>query len=252
MQDTSAVERKRTLWSGDYRPLRVVAHLRAPIAMLPHDGLPLDGILEYAAFQLGWPPVLQYPGFLPRLTDRDPANFVLPVKRSGHKCDPDWFWCASWACFPGGFELDRTHWNRRFDGCDPELTEFLNFGGRRGAVGVGSGRYKSYHMPMCLIVAPRVEWYCMGAADGIAKLLREVTHLGHKRSQGYGELTRWEIHAMRQDWSCRRDGLPTRPLPCREGEAAGGLVGIRAPYWHPSRRRPCVLPAPRVPGMIAR
>lgn len=252
------------MWTGVYRPLRVVAHLASPLACVPGEPLlPLDGLLEFAAFKLGWPPVLQYTDgngrhHLPRLDSSCPANFVLPVKRIGHKCDPDWFWSASQAEFPAGFELDRTHWNKRFDGLDPNLERHLDFGGKRGRVGIAAGRYKSYHMPLCLIVAPRLEWHCLGAVDGVTRLLREVTHLGHKRSQGHGEVIRWEVYAEREDRSIwRADGQPARSLPLgwleRQGYELGvwerATVSIRPPSWHPSRRRDCAVPPQPIPGM---
>lgn len=261
------------LWKDAYRPLKVTAWLRTPLALLPHAGLPLDGILEYAAFTIGrrrqanaaskrqrdrgeWPAVLQYrdphdPGrWLPTITN-EPVNFVLPVKRWGHRDNPDWYWLASWQSYPDGFELDRAHWNRRFDGCDPELSDWLNFGGRRGAVPMTAGRYKSYHMPMALIVAPRLEWYCIGAADGVSLLLREITNLGHKRSQGLGEVIHWRVEVAREDWSCWRDGRPMRALPAPEPDTAHrcGWEAIRSPYWHPSRRRLCLLPPVPTPEL---
>lgn len=260
------------IWHDDYRPLRVVAHLRSPIAMLPDEALPLDGILEYAAFTVGrrrqanaiggkrqrercaWPAVLQYRDpvdpsrWLPTITN-EPLNFALPVKRWGHRANPDWYWCASWAFFPDGFELDRAHWNRRADFADPEMGEHVNFGGRTERISISSGRYKSYHMPMCLVVAPRVEWYCFGALDGVTMLLREITNLGHKRGAGWGEIARWEILAMRDDWSCWRGDAPARALPDEPGEYRRGYAPIRSPAWHPSRKRLCILPPARVPGL---
>lgn len=246
--------RVANLWTGSYRPLRVTAYLASPVAMLPHDALALDGILEYAAFTLDWPTVLPYvakPGqkrVLPRLTDKDPANWRLPVKRLGHKGDPDWYWAASWAVFPDGFTVDRTHWNRRFDGGHAGLSRHLNFGSKSEKVCVSAGRYKSYHMPMCLITASSLQWWCVGAVDGLAKLLSEIRQLGHKRSQGYGEIRRWEIYPSQEDYSCWQNGLPMRALPDREGDYRRGWHSIRAPNWHSSRKRLCVLPAPRLPN----
>lgn len=245
-------------WSGLYRPLRIVAHLSSPIAMLPHDALPLDGILEYAAFRVGLPPVRQYIGpegirrSLPRLTDKDPANWILPVKRQKHKCDPDWYWSASWVEFSDGFEVDRTHWNRRFDGGAADLSRHLTFMGKSEKVTVSAGRYKSYHMPMCLMVARTAQWWCLGAVDGVAQLLSEIHQIGHKRSQGYGVVNRWEIWPARQDYSCWRDGRPMRALPDQEGDYRRGWQAIRAPHWHSSRRRLCILPDERVPGLRER
>lgn len=249
-------------WSNPYRPLRITAHLASPVACVPGEVvLPLDGILEYASFQAGWPHVLKHHlgRYLPRIDSRDPANFLIPVKRWGHRDNPDWFWCASQAEFPGGLTIDRSHWNKRFDGTRPEFEDHLSFEGRRGKVVISSGRYKSYHMPLCLLVAPRIEWHCLGAADGVGKLLQRISHLGHKRSQGWGEVLRWEIHAARHDRSLfRADGSPARALPLSclpelGAHADPDMVAtapVRSPAWHASRRRHCLVPRPLAPSEI--
>jgi len=234
-------------WNTDYRPLRITATLAGPIAMLPHDGLPLDSVLEFAAFRQGWQEVLQHydangERYLPRM-ENEPANFILPVKRIGHKVDPDWYWSASWVEFPEGYEVDRVHWNRRFDGADAQLGKHLTFMGRSEKINVTSGRYKAYHMPMCLIVAPIAQWFCLGTYDGIAQLLQSVTHLGKKRSQGYGEVLRWTVEACREDYSCWRDGQPMRAVPDQPGNFTRQYHGIRPPYWHHLRRRFCITPS---------
>lgn len=257
------------LWTGDYRPLRVRAYMASALSILPHEGLPLDGILEAAAHVEsgrildakraaggkvfvngdGWPTVRQYcrvtergEWWLSKLNESTPINYALPVKRCGHRGDPDWFWCCSWATFPEGMETDRTHWNRRFDGNVPELGPHLDFGDRRGSISMASGRYKSYHMPLCLVVAPVVEWFCLGALDGVMRLLKEITHLGKKRSQGHGEVLRWQVWPAREDWSCWRDGRPMRALPDQVGDFERGAHAIRPPSWHHARRRACILP----------
>lgn len=250
-------------WNDPYRPLRVVAHMTGPVAIVPGEPvLPLDALLEYAAFQARWPAVFKPAGggrMLPRLSSSDPANFCIPIKRHGHKVDPDWFWCASWAVFPAGFEQDRQHWNRRFDGADPELTHHLDFGGRRGNIPVALGRYKAYHMPICLVVAPVIEWHCLGAADGVATLLTGITHLGHKRSQGWGEVRSWEVWPAREDRSLfDADGAPARALPMsyfsrrQSPDPAWRRLhcAIRSPSWHPSRRRECACPAVPLAGLV--
>lgn len=243
-------------WKEAFRPLRVVAHLASPVAAIPGEPLlPLDGILEYAAFALGWPGV-DRKGQSNRTPLRplheQPTNFLLPLKRHGHRADPDWFWFASWASFPGGYTTDRVHWNKRFDGADPVLTERLDYQGRRGKADIGAGRYKSYHMPMCLVVAPCLQWHCLGAADGVARLLAAIHQLGHKRSQGFGEVRKWELFAARQDYSLLdAQGRPARALPASQfSDGDRRHTGLRAPYWHPSRRRECVTPAMPAPGEI--
>jgi CRISPR type IV-associated protein Csf3 len=252
------------LWRAEYRPLIVEAYLISPVAcVFGEPFLPLDGILEAASFHLGWPAVLkpvlrdQRVYYLPRTDHTDYANYLIPVKRFGHKDDPDWFWHASWAACPDGFALDRSHWAKRFDGTDPDLSGHLDFQGRSGRVNISSGRYKHYRMPLCLIVAKRLRWHCLGAFDGVAKLLREITHLGHKRSQGYGEVLCWEVLRDSDDYSLwTHEGFPARALPASYFEEARlpecfprALTALRPPHWHPSRLRECVIPETPSPSL---
>lgn len=242
-----------------YLPLIVEALMAGPIAMQPDDGLPLDGILEYAAY-LANAPVIQRE-FLPAATNRRRAlpniheqaiNFKIPVKRIGHKDDPDWHWSASWAEFPDGYELDRTHWNKRTDFSKPGLWPHVDWQGKSEKVNVASGRSKGYHMPMTLVVAPRVRWYAMGCPERIAGLLTRITHLGHKRGQGWGEVARWSIRRSARDYSRWRDGRPMRVLPDRKGSYQRRFCGLRPPYWHRQNQGDYIVPDPRpAPGLVA-
>lgn len=235
---------------GDYRPLRITAHMGAPIVMLPHESLPLDGVLEWAASKSRAEVVQR--DLLPRdkrgrrrlpPITQQAFNFKIPVKRIGHKDDPDWHWAASWAQFPDGFETDKAHWNKRADFGDPALSSHLTFGGKSEKVNLSSGRYKSYHVPLSLVCADRVEWYVLGDHERIARLLRKITHLGKKRAYGFGETLKWSIHATDRDRSCwSDDGRPMRALPNREGNYRRLNHGIRAPYWHHQTKRLVIVP----------
>ncbi len=103
---------------------------------------------------------------------------------------------------------------------------------------VGSGRYRGYHMPVFYRVADRVEWYVVGDAERIRHLLRTVTHVGKKTSQGWGSVSRWAVELHAEDWSCYRDGKPMRAIPQR----GGILYGVRPSYWIPQNQTECILP----------
>ena len=62
-------------------------------------------------------------------------------------------------------------------------------------------------------------------------LLRMVTHLGARHRNGQGHVATWDI-----DEGGDVDAWRRRPMPSQ----AGPVMGIRAPYWHPSRRSPCL------------
>jgi len=240
-----------------YLPLRIVADMASPIGMYSHDALPLDGLLEYAAAHSNYD-IVQRAEFprgsdgrrrLPPMTDRV-YNFRLPVKRIGHKTD-EWYWAASWATFPRGFETTVDHWNRRTDFADPELQPVLLDTGWTQKLNVSGGRYKSYHCPLPQIVTPVVEWFCLGAPAKISRLLQRITHLGKKRGYGGGEVIRWTIYRSGDDFSCWRDGQPMRALPNRDGEYRRGYHRLRAPYWRHEDKNLAVLPGSRVANCAA-
>lgn len=241
----------------NYIPLRIVAHMSAPISMMPHEGLCLDSILEYVvANSRRWRDSVVQRVILPqskdgsrRLPRGTAINFRIPVKRIGHRDDPNWVWSCSWAEFPEGFETDMTHWNKRFDGGVPSLAPHLDIG-RASKVSLSSGRYKAYHMPLPLVVTPLVRWFVNGDPARIAELLTRVTHLGKKVSQGNGQVTQWWIYRHHEDWSLARDGKPMRAIPDRPGDHRRRHIGLRPPYWHHETRRLCIAPERLASGLL--
>ena len=71
----------------------------------------------------------------------------------------------------------------------------------------------------------RTIWWDVEATDpdDLADLLSRVTHLGARHNAGSGHVSHWSLDDVDGDWS-DRDWPPA--------------VACRAPYWHPSRRRP--------------
>lgn len=264
-----------------YLPLCVTADMAGPIAMLPHEGLPLDGILEYAAFRAN-APVLQRrfihggPGEkkpLPPISEAA-VNFQIPLKRIGHLADDygemdqaqgqreklrlaaaaNWHWACSWAEFPAGFEQDVLHWAKRRDYSQPALWPFVDWQGRPPKINISSGRDKAYYVPLPVVVAPTVRWHVLGDYARIAGLLTRITHLGKKgRAQGVGEVLRWRIAPAGQDFSCWRDGRPMRQIPMRkeEKEFVTRHMGLRPPYWHHQMRRLVICPERLANGLLS-
>lgn len=234
-----------------YRPLEVCARMVNAIGCLEHEPPKLDAVLEWASSK-SHEPVIQRK-LLPAESngrkpipniDSTPYNFAIPVKRIGHKAE-NWYWSCSVADFPEGMEMDQSHWASRFDGGKSDLREYVDFAGKSEKINITAGRHKSYYCPQPLVVASVIRWFAFGAPKMIAKLLRKVNYLGKKRSQGHGEVFRWEIHEAGKDVSCWRDGSPNRPLPIPTsgpGEFQTGFKRLRPPYWHHADRVPVILP----------
>ena len=188
----------------DMEPLRITAHLRTDV--VADRWLPLDAILLYQANRQALGPEI---ATLPGGVDTQGASTLpLEIIHPGRKI---WYYACSWAQpQPWWVAEGQDHWNKRFD---QGFAHLVDFGGRRGKVIIEQGRYKAYHMPVFYRVAEEVEWYCVGDKARIGALLSTTTHLGKKRSQGYGRVIKWEIESIEQNWSIWKDNKLTRGVP---------------------------------------
>lgn len=200
----------------------------------------LDGILAWAWMSIHHPDALQ---------NSDPLRdgyieAELPLERRGS--GDDWYWACSFGLIEAVKE-ETAYWNRRVDFAEAE--RYVDFRGRRGKINASSGRYKAYRMPIPVQLVSEITWTAEGDAEEIRRLLRVVTHIGKKRSQGYGLVGEWIVEEIPGEWSEWVDGRPTRAIPIdgssvkpREGVRIG-RYGIRPIYWHPDTHRLCYLPA---------
>lgn len=212
-------------------PLKVTAHLRTGV--ISDQWLPLDAILLYQANRetLG-PEVATLPGGIDI-----PGMNALPlgIIHPGRKL---WYYACSWARpQPWWVAEGRDHWNKRFD---QGFAHLVDFKGRRGKVIIEQGQYRAYHMPVFYRVADRVRWYCVGDKIEIEALLSTVTHLGKKRSQGWGRVIRWEVESWTEDWSVWREGKLTRGVPADDVMDKGVFdfihYGLRPSYYQPENQ----------------
>lgn len=218
-----------------FESLRITAHLRTPV--VADRWLPLDAILLYqiSRQRLG-PQVATLPG-------GEPASEAISMPLAIHG-KPHWYYACSWAQpQPWWLAEGRDHWNKRFDTGFAHLVDFRR---RRGKVIIEQGRYKAYHMPIFYRVAIRINWYCIGDKREIEQLLSTVTHLGKKRSQGWGRVIKWEIESWPHDWSVWRDGRLTRGVPPQDVEGKGSFnllhYGLRPSYYRKQNQMLLAMP----------
>jgi len=224
-------------WRDDFEPLKVTAHLRTGV--VADQWMPLDAVLLYqvARNRLGVQ-MATTPGGDPGAED-----LTMPLLKI-HNTEPDWYYACSWAQpQPWWISEGQDHWNKRFDS---QFADLVDFGKRRGKVIIEQGRYKAYHMPIFYRVAMKIDWYCVGDREAIHQLLSCVTHLGKKRSQGWGRVIAWEVESWTQDWSIWRDGKLTRGVPGRDvaGKGAFNLLhyGLRPSYYRPHNQMLIAIP----------
>jgi CRISPR type IV-associated protein Csf3 len=218
-------------------PLRITAHLRTGV--VADRWLPLDAILLYQANRqaLG-PEVATLPG---GIDTQGASTLPLEIIHPGRKI---WYYACSWAQpQPWWVAEGRDHWNKRFD---QGFAYMVDFEGRRGKVIIEQGRYKAYHMPVFYRVADRVEWYCVGDKARVGELLSTMTHLGKKRSQGWGRVIQWKVEPWMEDWSVWRDGELTRGVPAEDvvGKGMFNFVhyGLRPSYYRQENQMMLAMP----------
>jgi hypothetical protein len=191
-------------YSDSLQPLRVTAHLRT--AVVSDRWLPLDAILLYQASRERFGvQVATMPGGEPEMQD---VSMPLKIIHPGMAY---WYYACSWAQpQPWWVAEGLDHWNKRFD---QGFAYLVDFQGRRGKVIIEQGRYKAYHMPVFYRAADKLEWYCVGDKERIGALLSTVTHIGKKRSQGYGRVIKFSVEHISENWSVWKDGRLTRGIP---------------------------------------
>lgn len=208
-------------------PLHVAAFLEGQI-VLPSGALALDALLMAAvAIRDNLPPVTVAAaehGSLPVLE--------IPVARSA--CGR--IYLASFAT-PRFDDHEIRYRNRRFP-----VVEALNLSGIK-RVDTNAGPEKSYRIPRTAshVEGDRLDWWCVGDADGVRQLLALVQRVGRDRNVGRGRVREWIVEEC-EPWDgfpVVRDGAPTRPLPIDwpgVTDGAPGLAVLSPPYWDTTRR----------------
>lgn len=202
-------------------PLIVRAHLGAPVAG-PQPWVHFDAVLANAVVRLRGPRRVVAPTSADRL-----ERIALPLAREGA------IWCAS-ALWPvGDAPAGRSAWRMR-----PAL-EYAHLI-RERIVRIDSGRTKAYDEALTLWPQRVWEARCIGQPAEVRKLLRQISAIGKKCSQGYGRVVRWEVEAndLGREWRSW-GGITRRPLP----DPDGVRMGVMPPYWY----RPWWQPA-KAPG----
>ena len=212
--------------SENFRPFSVRAWMRSAVVSDPY--LPLDGILFYQKNrELYGYQEATVPG---RYSRSQAMDTILPLGIV-HPGEPTWYYRCSWAVW-GPYVEGSDAWNKRFD---VSLASLIGTGKGQGTVITSQGRYKLYHVPIFYRFALWIEWYCVGDMDEVGALLAVTTHIGKKTAQGWGNVIRWEIQPIPDDWSIWKDGRLMRGIPPsdvpKEQIINYALYGIRPSYW---------------------
>lgn len=213
-------------------PIVVTATIGGPIHA--PDGLPmLDGLLAWAtAARDGLPMVL---------TAADAQDIDLPLQRSA---------CGRlWLCSQGSGEVEAAE--LRYTNKRPAIEQIQTLAEpKMKRVDIGAGANKGYRIPrpVSYLVEDRITWWAIGDVGAVRALLELVTHIGKKRSVGWGRVVGWRVEPV-SPWDgfpVLRDGMPLRPLPLDwPGLAPAAPTGFRTvspPYWNHANENLCAVP----------
>ena len=213
-------------------PIRVSATLRGQLGH-PDDGVALDALLMWArSRELGLPPVVAG-------EPRDTLEIPIVLAPGGrfHLCSHSLL----------AVERHATAWTRRrFPVREAQLFGAASV--RR--IGLAVGPTKSYNLPLEVghLGGDRLEWYAVGDAAEVRRLLALVVALGKKRGHGFGAVERWEVEPA-EPWGdgfpVVRDGRALRPLPSDWPGLVEPELAVRTlspPYWDRTRREVVAVP----------
>ena len=161
------------------------------------------------------------------------------------KQDSDYgFYCASFMCFEDNIESVekwRKRWEVKFD-------YLADFGKARRRINTGSGKFKSYDMPLVVSSIDKVWFYFDGDAGEVERLVN--THLigiGKKVKIGFGWFDKFDIEDVNDDkWLLYRplpyDNLLIEKLRNFGFKVESGYGSDKPPYWYGENFKEILIP----------
>lgn len=233
---------------GERRDQCIVrAWLSAPVAWDGYDPLTLEGALQsvVVARETGRMPCDVFRGCPvdAPLTDSD-----IPIPIADIDVEVDGSSMPLALCSVGLFSPDAAPTVRYIRGrarAEQYATKMVN---------IAMAEYKSSNMPIATVTCCYVEFRCVGDADQIRDLLRDVDHIGADRSGGLGAVQGWELEVDEDSgWGPFKDShgrllrsIPDSMEPCGASGFEVRLATLRAPYWHKRTQTLCKVPIVQV------
>ena len=183
--------------------------------VLGRAGIHIDGLLAWA--------VAERAGLIAMPDEISPIE-DLPLGR-WDRFEGRPIWTASTLQPEGDVEHDARYLHRR--SMTPDIAAYSS----RASWPRKAGRWKSRRFPYEVSAARRVVGTCYGDRDGVADLLRSVTHIGGKRAFGHGRVAKWTV----EEWPGRstRDAIGDKLVPATSpDDEIISYGGYTPPYWH--------------------
>jgi CRISPR type IV-associated protein Csf3 len=222
--------------------LQIIAHMATPLVAYDDWSPSLDALIEYQLLDR-----LDLITPNPTASDAEknlPLIFAeMPIARN--ILNDEWYWAVSSPHYIENHQQTQRY-RKRWD--KQEL--HLNWGKKRAKVSGSEGHFKNYDLPRYDREAQTIRWFCLGDAAKISELLLNVTHIGKKRSQGCGQVYKWEVLPFKHDWHLWRGEHLARPMPVniiKQPPAINMMQwGWRPPTWLAANKSMCYMPTDNV------
>lgn len=215
---------------------KIIFKLATPVSFI--DIPTFDGILSYAFAR----EKLKGQGFAQKLNITkeellDFSEMPIVMHEKGYFMASRMFWDETKA-------VEHTQrWRKRWANQHDEIADF---GKQIRKVRINAGAFKSYDMPLRVVAIDKVWFYFQSESmQEVNRLVRKwIYFLGKKRSQGYGEISFFNIEKADFDFS-----KMFRPIPAESFEIdlqKFEKIEIRycawkPPYWLPENFAQCVV-----------
>jgi CRISPR type IV-associated protein Csf3 len=222
--------------------LQIIAHMATPLVAYDDWSPSFDALIEYQLLdQLGLitpnPTAADAEKNLPLIFDE------MPIARKTLK--GEWYWAVSSPHYIENHQQTQRY-RKRWD--KQEL--HLDWGKKKAKVDSSQGHFKAYDLPRYDREMQTIHWFAIGNADKISELILNVTNLGKKRSQGCGQVHKWEVLPFEHDWHLWRGESLARPMPINMIPQPQSINmmnwGWRTPYFVQSNRTMCYMPTDNV------
>ena len=222
--------------------LQIIAHMATPLVAYDDWSPSLDALIEYQLLErLGLiepnPTEASVLKNLPILFEQ------MPIARK--MLNGQWYWAVSSPHYIENHQ-QTSKFRKRWD----YQEHHLEWGKKRAKVNGSEGHFKAYDQPRYDREMQTIHWFCVGDRDKISKLLQPVTNLGKKRSQGCGQVHKWEVLPFEHDWHLWRGDSLARPMPVGMISQPQNINimnwGWRPPTWLAANKSMCYMPTDNV------
>lgn len=222
--------------------IQVVAYMATPLAVYDDwspnlDALIISQILDNLNLSSPNPTAADIEKTTPWI-DKE-----MPIAKSTIK--DSWYWAVSSPHYIENFQ-QTTRFRKRWDFQEHQL----EWGKKRAKVNSSEGHFKSYDLPRYDRETEQIHWFCVGDLGRLETVLKGITNIGKKRSQGCGQVYKWEAIPFPHDWHLWRGDNLARPMPVDMIKPPAKINMMRwawrPPYWLNSNKTMCFMPTDNV------